>query len=238
MLEVFIIENFFTARFGEDGELARLARLGLDESFHQAERDMRCEARGRGAKPPPRCMLRKMTLRALPCARMLSEYWLSKAVLRAGAPPPKLYNTDGESMLSCEFRFPIAGDAAKVATSFDGIGEFARKEGESRWRWVAPGSPLHRMAERRTGKPVPAPGDDIGAISLGYAEFGATALTLSVNSRERVVRGREILASDLGDLVGPPLISYQNPERALEEHAGQELEEPAILFPANQLEKW
>ena len=208
-------KRYFTgAMLHFDHELARLARSGFDEFFPRVERDMRREARGRGAKLPPRSVLREIMMRGLPCAQMLSEYWLGNVMLRAGAPPPGLNDTGGEPMVLCEVRFPVAGDAAKVAASLDGTGDFEREEGEPRWRWVAPGSPLHR-----TGKAAPEPGREIGATPLGYAELGAAALTLSVNSRERAERGRDLLASALGGLVGPPLISYRNPERALEEPA-------------------
>ena len=68
----------------------------------------------------------------------------------------------------------------------------------------------------------------IGTTSLGYAETRKRTLVLSVNSRERAGRGRDLLASRLGGLVGPALIAQQAPERALEEQAGQAPDEPAI----------
>ena len=71
-------------------------------------------------------------------------------------------------------------------------------------------------------------GDNIGTTSLGEAELGGGTLTLTVNSRERAERGRDLLASRLGDLVGPPLTSHQDPESALEAHAARARDEPAM----------
>ena len=51
---------------------------------------------------------------------------------------------------------------------------------------------------------------------------------LSVNSRERTERGRPLLISHLGDLIGPALIAHQTPERAHEERSGQAPDEPEI----------
>ena len=126
-------------------------------------------------------------------------------------------------------RLPVAGNTAKVAAALDAIGDFEREaDGEPRWRWVAPGAPSHRLAEPRTEGEVLEREDEIGARPPGYAELGTAALTLAVDSRERAERGRDLLASGLGGLVGPPLVSHQDPEMALEEHAGQAPEEPVI----------
>ena len=45
-------------------------------------------------------------------------------------------------------------------------------------------------------------------------------------------RGQDLLASCLGDLVGPPLVSHRDPKTAAEEHAGQPDAEPEIPLDA------
>ena len=93
-------------------------------------------------------------------------------------------------------------------------------------KWSARGE---WAARHRRGRPVAKSSQNaIGTTSLGYAETRKGALVLSVNSRERAGRGRELLASRLGDLVAPALIAQQTPERALEERSGQAPDEPAI----------
>ena len=178
-----------------------------------------------------RTVAREVMVRTPLFARILSQFWLFDAVAQAQAPAPEVRNTDDEAMVFCEARFPLTGDEARVAAVLDGIEEFEREEdGEPRWRWVAAGSPFHRAARHRKGRAVTESSEHaIGTTSLGYTETRKGTLVLSVNSQERAGRGRELLASRLGDLVGPALIAIQTPERALEEGsepAGPD--EPAI----------
>ena len=177
-----------------------------------------------------RAVAREVMVRTPLFTRILSQLWMFDAAVQARAPAPELRNTDDEAMVFCEVRFPLEGDAARVAAVLDGLEEFEREEdGVARWRWFAAGSPLQRAARHRRGRPVAESSENaIGTTSLGYAETRKRTLVLSVNSRERAGRGQELLASRLGDLVGPALIAQQTPERALEERSGQAPDEPAI----------
>ena len=96
-----------------------------------------------------------------------------------------------------------------MAAVLDGIEAFEREEDdEAHWVWLAPGSPFDRM--ERDGEDAPADDaeDTIRMTSLGTARLESGALLLAANSRERAERGRDLLASSLGDLVGSPLISH------------------------------
>ena len=185
------------------------------------EQDIRQEARRRREEPPATLAeIREMMVFGQPGPQIITQFWLMDAILQAQASLPELHNTDDEVIVFCEVRFPITGGEADVAAVLDGIEGFERdEEGEPAWTWSVPGSPLHRMARRRRGDKAPDSGDDIGNTSLGHVEIEAGALMLFVNSRERSERGRDLLASRLGDLVGSPLISHQDPEAALEEQA-------------------
>ena len=171
-------------------------------------------------------------LRAGPVAPLVARFWLMDTVVQANRPAPQVRNTDDEALLHCEVRFPVNGDQARVAEALDGIEEFERdneEEDEVHWRWVAQGSPLHRAVRHRgRHRALQAPETVIGTTSLGYAEMRTRTLVLSVNSRERAERGRELLTSRLGDLVGPALIVHQEPDRAPEQPAGEVPDEPAI----------
>ena len=127
-------------------------------------------------------------------------------------------------------RFPLTSDAARVAEVLDGIEGFEREEaGEPRWRWFAAGSPLYRASRHRRGHSAAESSEPpIGTTSLGYIETRKATLVLSVNSRERAERGRALLVSRLGGLVGPALVAHQTPERAQEERSGQAPDEPGI----------
>lgn len=176
-----------------------------------------------------RSAVREIILGGGPGAQMFTHVWLLDTILQAQARLPELHNTDDEPIVFCRVRFPITGDGAEVATMLDGIECFERdEEDEPSWTWSVPGSPLHRMAQLRRGDKVQESASMIGNRSLGHAEMEAGALTLFVNSRERAERGMDLLASCLGNLVGPPLISHQDPEKALDEQAGQSDVEPEI----------
>lgn len=70
--------------------------------------------------------------------------------------------------------------------------------------------------------------DEGSRTSLGRAEIVGDALTLSTNSRERAERGRDLLASHLGELVGRALTSHQDLQKMLEEHPNSTSSEPDL----------
>ena len=170
--------------------------------------------RGRAGAVPS--ALREELIRSMPCAQILTHFWLTDALSRAMAPPPKLQNTDGDEMVFCEVRFPITGDKSRVSALLDGIKGFRRESDSAlQWTWFAPGSPSHRRARLRRKAPVTISAKETFTTTLGHAEIEAGMLTLSVNSRERADRGQELLSSRLGELVGPALVSSQDAQQAL-----------------------
>ncbi|MDD9992281.1 MAG: hypothetical protein OXP75_10795 [Rhodospirillales bacterium] len=208
-------------RFRQELSLQFLSMV--DEMAMEREEDITEEARRILAESVDiRSVVREFMLGGGHGAQMFTQTWLLDTLLQAQAPLPALHNTDDEPIVFCRVRFPIVGDEAEIATMLDGIECFARDEGDvPSWTWSVPGSPLHRMALLRRGIEVRKSESMIGTTSLGHAEMEGGALTLFVNSRGRAERGRDLLVSCLGDRVGPPLISYQDPEKALEEDAGQ-----------------
>ena len=170
--------------------------------------------------------VRRLIVLGLPCAPLISRHWTVDAIMRLQAPLPELRNSDGEAIVFCEVRFPIAGDEAKVAAVLDGIEAFEREEdSEAHWFWLAPGSPFDRVDGDGEDPPAAEAEDTIRVTSLGDAALRSGALVLAVNSQERAERGRDLLASRLGDLVGSPLISHQDPEQAIAEYAGEPADE-------------
>ena len=223
-------KNRFTgAILGFRHEFSQQLLTAFEKMAGELQRDVRSDA-GKRQAPVTRAVAREVMVRTPLFTRILSQLWMFDAVVQARAPAPELRNTDDEAIVFCEVRFPLKGDEAQVAAVLDGLEEFEREEdGVARWIWFAAGSPLHRAARHRGGTPVAESSENaIGTTSLGYAETRKGALVLSVNSRERAGRGRELLASHLGDLVGPALITHQTPERALEEQSGLAPDEPAI----------
>jgi hypothetical protein len=173
--------------------------------------------------------VRQLLLSGSVACRLLTQTWLVDALDKAQAPLPEIRNTDGEEIVFSQVRFPIVGDVAKIAAILDGIDRFERDDaGELRWSWHGRGSPSQRMSRSRQEGLTFGSTDEGGRTSLGSAEIVGDALTLSTNSRERAERGRDLLASHLGELVGRALTSHQDLQKMLEEHPKSTSSEPDL----------
>jgi hypothetical protein len=149
---------------------------------------------------------------------MFTQSWLIDAVDRALAPMPEIRNSDGDPIVFSEIRFPIEGDAVKAAAILDRTDGFERDEvDEPRWTWQAQGSPSQGMPRSRREEVTFVSQDLAGRTSLGDAEIAGDVLVVRTNSAERAERARDLLAGQLGELVGCPLTSHQDLERLLEE---------------------
>lgn len=182
---------------------------------------LRNKAKKQGEDPeiPPQDV-KEMLLESMG-PRLFTQAWLIDALQQAQAPMPEMYNTDGDKILFSEVRFPIEGDEGKVVSVIDGIENVERNApDEPSWTWHGRGSPTQRMAAKRRPGLTCQSTDDSGRTSLGYVEIRNGTLLLSTNSRERAEKGRDLLASRLGDLTGTPLISHEDLERVMEKPAG------------------
>ena len=162
-------------------ELSEQLLSAFEKMAGELQHNIRSDAgKGQTAAPVTRAVAREVMVRTPLFARILSQFWMFDAVVQARAPAPELRNTDDEAMVLCEVRFPLKGDEARVAAVLDGIEEFEREgDGVARWRWFAAGSPLHRAARHRTGRPVAESSRSaIGTTSLGYAETRKGTLVL------------------------------------------------------------
>lgn len=172
--------------------------------------------------------LREMSLDAM-TPSVFTQAWLIHALDRAFAPLPELRNTDGEEIVFSNVRFPIVGDAADAAAVLDGIETFERNmPDELSWTWHGPGTPSQRTLRDRNKGLILRTEDETGRTSLGSAEIAGDALVLSTNSRERAEKGRDLLASRLGTLVGSPLTSHQDLEKMLDEPPAPSDPEPVL----------
>ena len=203
----------------------------LEKMAGEMQGAIRAEAdEGYEAAPVTRAVAREVMVRTPLFPRILSQLWMVDAVARARAPGPVLRNTDDEAVELCEVRFPLTADVARVGEVLDGVEAFEREEGgEPRWRWLAPGSPMQRAARHRGKRPTAdSSQSDTGTTLLGDVAVRKGMLVLSVNSQARAERGRELLASRLGALVGPALIAHQVPERTMAARSEHSPEEPEI----------
>jgi len=132
---------------------------------------------------------------------------------------PELRNTDDEPLILSTVRFPIAGSELDVAAALDGVAEFDREDGDGfRWSWLGRGLTGGEGSKALAGDDAEA---GMGHLTLGQAEIVDGALLLQVNSVERADRGRELLASRLGALLGTPLTSHEDPAARLGSGAGE-----------------
>ena len=203
----------------------------FDEMAERMQEELREAAEETGDDSPIELeAVRRLIVLGLPCAPVFSEHWTIDTITRLRAPLPELRNSDNEAIVFSEVRFPVAGDEAKVAAVLDGIEALEREDegDEARWAWLAPGSPFERRNRAREEPPAAEAENTTFMTSLGAATLASGALVLAVNSRERAERGRDLLESSLGDLVGSPLISHQDPEQAMAQFAGQPEDEPEI----------
>ena len=202
----------------------------FDEMAEQMKEELLEAAEETGDESPIELeSVRRLIVLGLPCAPIFSRHWTVDTIMQLQAPLPELRNSDGEAIVFCEVRFPIAGDEAKVAAVLDGIEAFEREaDDEAHWAWLAPGSPFDRMDGDGEDPPAADADDTIPMTSLGDAALRGGALVLAVNSEERAERGRDLLASRLGDLVGSPLTSHQDPIQAMAEYAGEPEDEPGL----------
>lgn len=148
--------------------------------------------------------------------RTFTRIWLTDVLDRASAPMPEVRNADGDELVFSEVRFSIAGEAPEIAIRLDETDEFERGEpDERRWNWYGQGSPS--MGPAPTDAITFDTGDDTGRPVLGNIAIGDEAVALRANSQKRADRGRDLLLSSLGGLVGKPLTSHQTVEALLEE---------------------
>lgn len=210
--------------------LARDVLSIVDEMAKRLKKDLRGEARKHGGRAEINDHdARRILLSDSIVCRLFTQAWLIDALGRAFAPMPEIRNTDGDEIMFSEVRFPIVGDEAKVAAVLDGIEGFDKDEPDGlRWTWRGYGSSSQGMSRNRQDGMTFESRDQAGRTSLGDAEIAGEALVLSANSKERAERGRDLLASHLGELVGSPLTSHRDLEKMLEERPDSAPAEPDL----------
>ncbi len=158
---------------------------------------------------------REFLLRSPMGATFFTSRFVTWHVEQAEAGLGGLENTDGEALVPSTVRFPIAGSDTDVAAALDGVPEFDRDDGgELRWSWRGRELPRLELPESLAGNDPEA---GTGHLTLGQAEITGGVLLLRVNSVERAERGRDLIVSKLGALLGTPLTAHEDPAKQLGE---------------------
>jgi hypothetical protein len=155
-------------------------------------------------------------------APLVTQVWLARTLKRAqGGPLPKLVNFDGDELVFCEVRFPLAdpGRAEDIAARLDRLPDVHRDEpDEPAWTWLAAARAPKRKARAARGEELTLMTfDEGGERVLGSMRLEEGALVLTANSVARAERGQKMVSEALGELVGAPLTSMQTPEQMLAE---------------------
>lgn len=109
---------------------------------------------------------------------------------------PQLRNMDGEDLQLVTLRFPVRASLEDMQEKLDSLPDLERREDETLWVW-------NSTAEDQDAK-------DTQTYVWGHVSLKGSSLELSVNSNERSERGKHWLSESLGDLVGEPLVIYDN----------------------------
>lgn len=204
----------------------------FEEITKSSRSKLRREAKKQGENPDVAPEAVKELLLESMGSRLFTQVWLMDALSQIDAPLPEMRNTDGDDILFSEVRFPISGDEAKVVSVVDDIENVERNAPVgARWTWHGQGSPSQRIAASRGEGLTFQSVDDSGRTSLGNIEVRNGTLLLSTNSRERAKRGRDLLVSHLGSLVGAPLISHEDIEQTLGRSPGPQASEEDEIPP-------
>lgn len=143
---------------------------------------------------------------------MFTTFWLVELIDRAEGPEiPDLRNAEGDELLLCEVRYPLA-----AGTTGDDIGAALTARPEFRpatttsWSWVGLKKPAAASDDRRQSQEsltFETRLDD--ALVLGGIELEDRELVLTVNSRQRSDIGRALLSEILGGRVGQPSVKTE-----------------------------
>jgi hypothetical protein len=160
-------------------------------------------------------------------APVFTTVWLEDALERALQPTlPELRNADGDEILFCTVRWPFAASAQNqtIEAKLDGLSEL-RKESSTFWNWFRPTKPARKTARTSrssAGGQTYSVSLEDGSTVLGSIELRDRLVLLTANSLERAERGRDLITSELGELVRAPLIETETPAQALSAQTSDE----------------
>ena len=148
------------------------------------------------------------------CSSMFTTFWLVDQIDRIQGPAtPELRNADGEELVLCEARYPLAPGttADDIRAVLEARPEF-RPASTISWNWVNLGNPAAapRDADEQSEESLTFETLHDDMLVLGQIELEDEALVLSVNSRRRSDAGRALLSEILGRRVGQPSVKTES----------------------------
>jgi hypothetical protein len=147
-------------------------------------------------------------------APLFTTVWLFDVLPRVlGIGQPTLLNSDGDEVVFHIVIFPITTDASQeeIVRHLSKLPPL-RKETPTFWNWIGEASSRSEKSRDERIMTWNITMED-GSVVLGNVELKEHTVSLSVNSAARAERGKAMLATTLGDLVGPPLTEIQTVEQ-------------------------
>lgn len=151
-------------------------------------------------------------------APIFTRIWLIDALEKALNPRgPMLLNSEGDDILFCTQRFPLADSASvgQMQAALAAIGDL-REAGENFFNWIGPKVEASDLPASNKPGLVLMTSHSEGGTVLGGVEITASEVIVTTNSRERADRARDMIAAGLGPLVGAPLMETETSDETME----------------------
>jgi hypothetical protein len=150
---------------------------------------------------------------------MFATFWLVDLIDRAEGPEiPDLRNTEGDELVLCEARCPLAAGITgdDIRAVLETRPEF-RSTSATSWNWIDAGGPAFAsIAHERSQEPLAFETKlDDGALVLGDVALEDRTLVLSVNSLRRSDLGCTLLSEIFGKRIGQPLVKTDSVEQII-----------------------
>ena len=141
---------------------------------------------------------------------MIVQAWLMDVLESLEPALPEVLNHDGEKVVFADTWFPVeAGADQDVVKRMDAEPSWVRVAGaELSWNWSS------ESAETDDGLSPDGSGRG-GQLLLGTLELKPGKLILTTNSMQRTESAKEILATRLEGLLGPPMTKLRTPEQLM-----------------------
>lgn len=164
-------------------------------------------------------------------APFFTRVWLIEALDKALNPRlPELYNTEGDAIVFCIQRFPLArGASGKEVRAALAVIEDLRPASNSFFNWIGPDVDPGELPTSKRGGIVLTSSLSEGGSVLGGVEIGASEIVVTTNSRERAERARAMIGSALGHLAGAPCLETATRDQLLAQKDGSPPARPLAI---------
>lgn len=168
-----------------------------------------------------------------PC---FSAVWLDSVLERTLQPEsPAFRNGDGDELLFSTVRYPLTPGTREsdVRTALAEI-PVLRQASETFWNWIGEKSAGTKATSEENPVGMLVTKTEDGALVLGNLELGEGTLTLSVNSHDRVERGRALLEAALEGLIGEPVVETKTVEQMMAEQPDDDADTARLDLPPEE----